>query len=146
MVVMTLESLVLSGVSVLCGGETVELRLGTEYANRLQAPSIGHPMPHPMPAPAALTERADWQPCCSAAGSDFADSCREDARGAGIGRSQGHAGGSIVAKPLSISLRSTAGFRTSSTASPTRELVPGKLSEARTPPSGGLTGADTVAA
>lgn len=56
MFVMTLESLVLRGVSVLCGGETVNPRLGAESDGKLQAPTIGNPMPHSMPVP-ALDER-----------------------------------------------------------------------------------------
>ena len=78
MFVFSLESLVLRGVSVLCGGESVNPRLGTGYGNLLQAPTVCHPMPHPMPLPAPSASSAGWQPCCSAAEADaFADARRQ---------------------------------------------------------------------
>jgi hypothetical protein len=105
MFVMTLESLVLRGVSVLSGGESVNLRLGTEYANVLQAPTVGHPMPYPMPCPALLADPAGGRPCCSSAAAErFADTFREDKRGRDeTGRSHGHAGGVTAWKSLSTS-------------------------------------------
>jgi hypothetical protein len=136
MFAMTLESLVLRGVSVLSGGESVNLRLGTEYANGLQAPTVGHPMPHPMPCPALSALPAGGQPCCSSAAAErFADTFREDKRGRDeTGRSRGHAGGVTARKSLSTSTRSAitgTGIRRSS--NPARWLVAGKGLKAITP-------------
>jgi hypothetical protein len=143
MFVMTLESLVLRGVSVLGGGESVNLRLGSEYAG-LQAPTIGHPMPHSMPIPSPSADRPDWQSFCQPVDADrFADRLREvkdgmgEQRGGnpssspGAGRSPRHAGGAFVRKTRSTSTWSrTPGIRTSLTASPTRCLATGNSSKA----------------
>ena len=85
MAVFTLESLVLRGVSVLCGGKSVNSRLGTEYPAGLLAPTVGHPMPHPMPILARLADQAAWQRCCQTPDTNaFADRSREDERGASL--------------------------------------------------------------
>jgi hypothetical protein len=126
MFVMTLESLVLRGVSVLSGGVSINLRLGTEYANPLQAPTVGHPMPHPMALPVRSADPA---------ADVFADSFREDKReGERTGRSLGHAGGVTACQHLSTSTRrSIPGTRIRRTSSPARWLVSGEGLKAITP-------------
>ncbi len=114
MFVTTLESLVLRGVSVLGGGQTVNPRLDAGSADMLQQPTISHPMPHSMPIRA----------------------CEERAMGApsgsylrlppGTGRSLGHAGGLSKRSSLATSTRSSfTGAWTSQPACPARCLVPG---------------------
>jgi hypothetical protein len=136
MVVMTRESLVLRGVSVLCGGESVNPRLGTGYGTPLQAPTVCHPMPHPMSLPASSASSAGWQPRCSAADADdFAAALREDEReGEETGRSHGHAGGATARKSLSTTTRSQIpGTATRRETSPARGLASGKKPKAITP-------------
>jgi hypothetical protein len=147
MAVFTRKTLVLRGVSVLCGGESINLRLGTGYTADRQIPTVGHPMPHPMPVFAPLVNRPDWQCNCQSADANvFTDRLREDESGMqGTGRSPGQAGGAAVRRFLSTSTRSRIpGTRTSVTAGPARGSVPGTGSKA-TKPTGRLADAAGIA-
>jgi len=147
MAVFTLVSLVLRGVSVRCGGESVNLRLGTEYTAGPQAPTVGHPMPHSMPLPASSANQLNGQPRCPLALADnFADCLREDPSGAqGTGRSLRGAGGASVRQSLSTATRSQiTGTRISREASPARWLVAGSSKASKR--SSGLTDAVTATA
>jgi len=89
MAVMTLESLVLCGVSVLCDGLTVNPRLGTGYGDK-QNPTTRLTMRHPSP-----DYRQGFMPSAGAIEPTVADR-GADARVGGTGRSRWRAGVSVV--------------------------------------------------
>jgi len=90
MAVMTLESLVLCGVSVLCDGVVVNPRLGTGYTANKQKPTTRLTMRHPSPG-----YRQGFMPPAAAIEPAVADR-GADAEVGGTGRSHWRAGVSVV--------------------------------------------------
>jgi hypothetical protein len=81
MSVINLESLVLHGSTVVCGGKTGNLRRGTDYATNAESPEIRISMRHP-----SLGCRQEFQPVMRLR---HADSLRvDDVAASGTGRSR----------------------------------------------------------
>jgi hypothetical protein len=113
MAVMNLESLVLRGVSVLCGGSANNLRLGTGYAGMEQTSTIGRSMQHPSPdqLPQASTAGGrKWQAFYRPAERiEPAVADRDvDAGVGGAGQPRGRAGHSVVRHFASSTTRNKA--------------------------------------